>query len=182
MQTYESQPVSTGNLYYYYYPVQEAPVIVESPAADRNDLSDPLVLILLPILVIIGFLAILSILNVTFAGRSFSGRQATGPSPMENKFGTFEDLKNNVDGLLERYYSALESEDCMNRIVCELGTKAKNLSGKDWILKALDWIIPASMQSRIETFRESVSQGYDVNQCKKYFCDSEQIIETRRRK
>jgi hypothetical protein len=27
VQTYESQPVSTGNLYYYYYPVQEAPII-----------------------------------------------------------------------------------------------------------------------------------------------------------
>ena len=36
---------------------------VEKQDNNRNDLSDPLVLILLPILVIIGFLAILSILS-----------------------------------------------------------------------------------------------------------------------
>jgi hypothetical protein len=38
-------------------------LITVEKADDRNDLSDPLVLILLPILVIIGFLAILSILS-----------------------------------------------------------------------------------------------------------------------
>lgn len=172
-QTYAA-PASTGNLYYYYYPVVPETQLIER---DDNEL-DPLVIILIPITIIIGFLAILSIINVVFVnGRSFTGRQST-----ESPFGSFTNLQGEVDNLLLKYYEVLESEECMDRVVCELGTKAKNLSGKDYLLRALDWIIPTSLSTRIETFKKSVTQGYEVHECKKYACDSRPLIDLTRRK
>jgi len=160
-------PASTGHLYYYYYPV--VPEVVEK--AD-NDEIDPLVAVLLPITVLVGFLALLSIINTSIntGGRSF-GRQDS-----ESTFGSFAQLQTEIDEKLNTYYQILESESCMDRVVCELGTKAKNLSGKDYLLSALDWIIPSSMTERINTFKTAVSQGYEVHQCKEYACASSQAI------
>ena len=56
--TYQ-QPVSTGNLYYYYYPVAAQPIVEKS---DSDDL-DPIVLVLLPVAALVGLLALLSIFS-----------------------------------------------------------------------------------------------------------------------
>ena len=48
--------MSTGNLYYYYYPVAAQPIVEKSD----DDELDPLVLVLLPITLLIGVLALLS--------------------------------------------------------------------------------------------------------------------------
>jgi hypothetical protein len=49
-------------------------------------------------------------------------------------------------------------------------------------MTALDWIIPQQMKSRIETFKEAANEGYEVHVCKnKYQCDSEKLIQTRRK-
>ena len=52
-------PVSTGNLYYYYYPVAAYPI---NEKADEDEL-DPLVLVLLPVALLVGFLALVSIFS-----------------------------------------------------------------------------------------------------------------------
>ena len=59
METSYQQPASTGNLYYYYYPVAAYPL------NEKNDSEelDPLVLVLLPVTVLIGILALLSIFS-----------------------------------------------------------------------------------------------------------------------
>lgn len=36
-----------------------------------------------------------------------------------------------VDSLLSKYTMALESDECMDRIICELGVKASGLPSKD---------------------------------------------------
>jgi len=103
-------------------------------------------------------------------------------NPLNDAFGSFDQLKSQVDSLLERYYHALESESCMDRVVCELGTKAKDLSGKNMLMTALDWIIPTHMSSKISTFKAAVNQGYEVHECKaKFYCDSHKVIQTRRK-
>ena len=61
METSQSyhQPASTGNLYYYYYPVAAYPLNEKND----DDELDPLVLVLLPVTILIGLLALLSIFS-----------------------------------------------------------------------------------------------------------------------
>jgi hypothetical protein len=49
------------------------------------------------------------------------------------------------------------------RVVCELGSKAKDLSGRNMLLTALDWIIPTHMSSRITTFKAAVNEVRNPN-------------------
>jgi len=179
-------PVSQGNLYYYYYPVQAEPIVEKS-----DDELDPLVLVLLPITILVGILALISVINVSVTGRALYGSAdvqgrsfpTTGrQNSLNAAFGSFDQLKAEVDRMLERYYHALENESCMDRVVCELGTKAKDLSGKNMLMTALDWIIPEHMSGRISTFKDAVNQGYEVHQCKqKFYCDSSKLIQTNRK-
>lgn len=172
---YEAQqPVSTGNLYYYYYPVAAHP-IAEKTDTEEDDI-DTLLLILVPIVILLGGISLLNAAGViTFNGRSF-GRQ----SPLDAAFGTFADLQAELDAMLEKYYDALDSESCMDRTVCELGTKASDISGKEWLISALDWVIPAQMSHRVATFKEAAREGYDVHACRKYHCEADKIIQARR--
>ena len=60
LQNEYTAPVSTGNLYYYYYPVAAYPL---NEKADQSDELDPLVLVLLPVALLVGFLALISIFS-----------------------------------------------------------------------------------------------------------------------
>merc|ERR1711971_1502129 len=94
-------PVSQGNLYYYYYPVQAEPLVEKS-----DDELDPLVLVLLPITILVGVLAIISVINVSVTGRALHGVQGrafptTGrQNSLNAAFGSFEQLKAEVDRML----------------------------------------------------------------------------------
>ena len=61
------------------------------------------------------------------SGRSFGSRS----SALDEKFGSFEELQEAIDLQLSKYMSALDSERCMDRIVCELGVKASNIPHKN---------------------------------------------------
>ena len=54
--------MSTGNLYYYYYPVAAYP-LDEKVGQEAEDELDPLVLVLLPVALLVGFLALVSIFS-----------------------------------------------------------------------------------------------------------------------
>ena len=54
--------MSTGNLYYYYYPVAAYPLNEKADAQSEDEL-DPLVLVLLPVALLVGFLALVSIFS-----------------------------------------------------------------------------------------------------------------------
>jgi len=171
-------PVSTGNLYYYYYPVAAYPL---NEKADQSDELDPLVLVLLPVALLVGFLALISIFNVSFnrSARSFDGSSSWRQNEV---FGSWDQLQDKVDNLLQNYYAALESESCMDRVVCELGTQANNITGKTLLITALDWFTPSAMKSRIDIFKDAANEGYAVHVCKsKYFCDSNNMIQARRK-
>lgn len=182
LQNEYTAPVSTGNLYYYYYPVAAYPLDEKVGQEAEDDELDPLVLVLIPAALLAGFLALVSIFNVSFnrsAARSFD----TNESWRQNEvFGSWDQLQDKVDNLLENYYAALESESCMDRVVCELGTQANNISGKTLLITALDWFTPTAMRSRIDIFKEAANEGYAPHICKsKYFCDSQNLIQARRK-
>ena len=46
-------------------------------------------------------------------------------------FGAASGLGAEVDLLLSKYALALQSEECMDRIICELGVNASGLQGKE---------------------------------------------------
>ena len=122
-------PVSQGNLYYYYYPVAAYPVNAQatdkvSATSGTSDLlSSPLLFILVPLLLLLVAVPVIALLSNTSTGRAFSGRN----SDLDEKFGSFAELQTAIDYQLEKYMTALDSEDCMDRIVCELGVKASNI-------------------------------------------------------
>jgi hypothetical protein len=123
-------PVSQGNLYYYYYPVAAYPVNAQatdkvSATSGTSDLlSSPLLFILVPLLLLLVAVPVIALLsNNNNNGRSFRGRG----SDLDEKFGSFAELQTAIDYQLEKYMTALDSEDCMDRIVCELGVKASNI-------------------------------------------------------
>ena len=54
----------------------------------------------------------------------------TGRS-LDEKFGSFSELQNEIDLLLGKYVTALDSDNCMERIICELGVKASGVPSKE---------------------------------------------------
>jgi hypothetical protein len=127
-------PVSQGNLYYYYYPVAAYPVhasdkVSSSGSSGASDiLSSPLIYILVPLLLLLLAVPLLALTGVnTSSGRSFDARN----SALDEKFGSFAELQEEVDRQLTKYMAALDSENCMDRIVCELGVKASNVPSKE---------------------------------------------------
>ena len=63
LQNEYTAPVSTGNLYYYYYPVAAYPLEDKVGQDAEDDELDPLVLVLIPAALLAGFLALVSIFS-----------------------------------------------------------------------------------------------------------------------
>ena len=128
----QSQPVSTGNLYYYYYPVAAYPLYDNQPhnrvhnqqassssygAPSYNSYPEesslsPLLFLLVPLVLLLLAIPFLGLLGVNVTGaRSFDSNS----------------LSRTVDDLLAKYVEALDSDQCMDRIFCELGVKAQGI-------------------------------------------------------
>ena len=135
---YESgTPVSQGNLYYYYYPVAAYPVhasdkVSNSASASSGSgglLESPLVFILVPLVLLLLAAPLVALfVNTGSTSRSFGSYRQ---SSMDEKFGSFAELQEAIDYQLAKYMTALDSENCMDRIVCELGVKASNIPHKN---------------------------------------------------
>ncbi|TRY70308.1 hypothetical protein TCAL_15060 [Tigriopus californicus] len=134
----------SGNLYYY-YPVAAYPIA--DPISNKDSASSygnnyvqtedsnlsPLIYLLVPLVILIvaiPFLALLGV-NVTGSRQFLSGRS----KDLDEKFGSFSDLQREIDVLLEKYVNALESYQCKDRIVCELGVRAQGLTGKEMFFR-----------------------------------------------
>ena len=85
----------------------------------------PLVLLLLAVPLVTMFVNTSSSRNA----RSFNGHGRS--SELDDKFGSFEELQQAIDRQLAKYMTALDSDHCMDRIVCELGVKASNIPHKN---------------------------------------------------
>lgn len=74
---------------------------------------------------------------------------------------------------LERYYSiyrtAVEKEDCMNRIICELGDAMSGVRGKSTVLTVIEKVVPNWMVNKMGVFKHAALSG-EYGKCKKYMC------------
>ncbi|UYV62873.1 hypothetical protein LAZ67_2002198 [Cordylochernes scorpioides] len=77
------------------------------------------------------------------------------------------------DSRLERYLalyrSAVENEDCMSRIVCEMGDAVSDVKGKTAILTIMEKFTPAWMRQKMSIFK-SAALTSEMGKCKKYKC------------
>jgi len=169
-------PVSQGNLYYYYYPVAAYPVNshatdkVSAPSGTSDLLSSPLLFILVPLLLLLVAVPVIALLSNTSTGRSFSGRN----SDLDEKFGSFSELQTAIDYQLAKYMTALDSENCMDRIVCELGVKASNIPHKNMFYSVVEWLAPEHGllgYGRMTILKQAASGKYTMESCKKYMCN-----------
>ncbi|KAL3226556.1 hypothetical protein MRX96_024894 [Rhipicephalus microplus] len=74
---------------------------------------------------------------------------------------------------LERYFkiyrAAVESEECMNRIVCELGDAVSNVRGKSALLTVMEKFAPGWMNNKIGVFKNA-ALTVDTTKCSRYKC------------
>lgn len=167
-------PVSQGNLYYYYYPVAAYPVHADdkvSGSSSGSSLTDsPLVFILVPLVLLLIAVPVISLLLNNNSGRSFGSRS----SALDEKFGSFEELQEAIDLQLSKYMSALDSERCMDRIVCELGVKASNIPHKNLFFSVVEWIAPEHGllgYGRMTILKQAAEGNYSMNSCRKFVCN-----------
>lgn len=179
-------PVSQGNLYYYYYPVAAYPV--EGPhhssASDKVSaassagglLDGPVLYILVPLVLLLVVGAVVGLFvtsGTTTTGRSFDGSTGRN-SDLDEKFGSFAELQNAIDSQLSKYMHALDSENCMDRIVCELGTKASNIPHKNLFYSVVEWLAPEHGllgYGRMTILKQAASGKYTMESCKKFACN-----------
>jgi len=120
--------------------------------------------ILMPMLALAGLsLLIPSVTSLGAAGRK---KRSVDDSAKESATGSYIDR-------LERYYSiyrtAVEKEECMNRIICELGDAMSGVRGKSAFVTVLEKFVPQWMGNKVGVFKASALSG-EYGKCKKYTC------------
>jgi len=186
-------PVSQGNLYYYYYPVAAYPVNGphQGSASDKVSssstsdlLESPLLFILVPLVLLLVGGAVLAFFvtgTTTTTGRSFYGSTGRN-SDLDEKFGSFAELQTAIDYQLTKYMTALDSENCMDRIVCELGVKASNIPHKNLFYSVVEWLAPEHGllgYGRMTILKQAASGKYTMESCKKYTCNPPASIQAK---
>ena len=150
--SYDSSAAAPVSTYYYYYPVAAYPIHNSQQAYDRNGNhgssggysggsgltsgidKSPIVFLLVPLVLLLLAVPALALLGANVnTGRGFDSLGRS--SDLDEKFGSFADLQSEIDLLLGKYMVALESDQCMDRIVCEMGVKASGLPNKDLLFK-----------------------------------------------
>merc|ERR1719203_953544 len=143
---------------------------VSATSGTSDLLSSPLLFILVPLLLLSVAVPVIALLSNTSTGRAFSGRN----SDLDEKFGSFAELQTAIDYQLAKYMTALDSEDCMDRIVCELGVKASNIPHKNMFYSVVEWLAPEHGllgYGRMTILKQAASGKYTMESCKKYMCN-----------
>jgi len=155
---------SQGNLYYYYYPVQE----YGSTEADGGDF-DIFTAIILPLLILGGLLLLLSSLTFTLTtGRSLEG-EAQEPALMDQ-------LHDEIERVFYIYLNAFENEQCLQRTICRMGAYSKELKGKDFVLGLVEPLVPEGMKGNLAIFKKAAESGYETGKCKKFRCLAPKLL------
>lgn len=147
-----------------------------------------------PLLIILGGLVLLLVAIPIVAAFSNNGNAGIGRSLTDSRpfiadafrsFGAASGLGAEVDLLLSKYALALESEECMDRIICELGVNASELQGKELFFSVVDWLIPRKeMNSLLGSGRMSVlrraatDDAYSLRICRnKFICNPPTLVQ-----
>jgi hypothetical protein len=120
--------------------------------------------ILMPMLALAGLSLLIP--TVTSLGSSGRKKRSIEDNAKESAMTGYVDR-------LERYYSiyrtAVEKEDCMNRIICELGDAMSGVRGKNTVLTVIEKIVPTWMVNKIGVFKHAALSA-EYGKCKKYMC------------
>merc|ERR1712179_77913 len=155
---------SQGNLYYYYYPVQE----YGSTEAGTGDF-DIFTAIILPLLILGGLLLLLSSLTFTLTtGRAMSDEKQE-PQLMEQ-------LHDEIERVFYAYLKSFESEQCIQRAVCDMGAYSKNLKGKEFVLGYVEPLVPEGMKGNMAIFKKAALSGQETGKCNKYRCAPPKLL------
>jgi len=150
-----------GNMYYYYYPVDES----------GHDLAgsgfDVFTSIILPLVILGGLLLALSSLTFTFTGRAM--REGQEP-------GLVEQLHSEVERIFNIYMSAMESEECVQRALCQSGSYAKTFKHKNVIMSVAQAFVPEHMKGNMDIFKAAAKDGFEMKKCHKYKCKAPKIF------
>jgi len=156
---------SQGNLYYYYYPVEE----YGSTEASGGDF-DIFTAIILPLLILGGLLLLLSSLTFTLTtGRALSEETKGEPDLMEQ-------LHTEIERVFYIYLNAFESEQCLQRTICEMGAYSKEFKGKDFVLNMVEPLVPEGMKGNLAIFKKAAESGYETGKCRKYRCIAPKLM------
>ncbi|XP_066941174.1 uncharacterized protein [Macrobrachium rosenbergii] len=159
-QTYDTG--SQGNLYYYYYPVEEygSTDTAEAP-------FDIFTAIILPLLILGGLLLLLSSLTFTLTG---NGRSLTDEPDL------MDQLHTEIERVFYIYLNAFESEQCLQRTICEMGAYSKSFKGKDFVISMIEPLVPEGMKGNLAIFKKAATSGYETGKCKKFRCVAPKLL------
>jgi hypothetical protein len=79
---------------------------------------------------------------------------------------------------IERYYgiykNAVESDECMSRLICEFGDAVKDIGGKGPVMSVIEHLVPSWMTGKMHLFKEAAmsSKESSKEKCKKYVCQN----------
>ncbi|XP_045615303.1 uncharacterized protein [Procambarus clarkii] len=155
---------SQGNLYYYYYPVSEY------GSAETSDADFGLfTAIILPLLILGGVLLLLSSLTFTL-----TTQRALSDAPQEPDF--MAQLHDEIERVFYIYLNAFESEQCLQRTICEMGAYSKDFKGKDMVLGLVEPLVPEGMKGNLAIFKKAAQSGYETGKCKKFRCVAPKLL------
>jgi len=155
---------SQGNLYYYYYPVQE----YGSTEAETAGF-DIFTAIILPLLILGGLLLLLSSLTFTLTtGRALESEKQE-PTLVDQ-------LHDEIERVFYIYLNAFENEQCLQRTICEMGAYSNDFKGKDFVLGLIEPMVPEGMKGNLAIFKKAAQSGYETGKCKKFRCVAPKLL------
>ncbi|KAI9553075.1 hypothetical protein GHT06_020966 [Daphnia sinensis] len=172
---------SPPSQYYYYVPVKESkekgPSLKDMLEKDKEALFALLpdnnkhltneqkiwLSVLTPLIVVALVIPLAAILfsgfTITTNGRKFGELNIT-------------DMKKSILDIVEGYGSVLETEECMQRIICDLGSYTKAIPGTSYILTFLSALVPDTMKNNMAIFQKAATYGADKAQCNSFKCSA----------
>lgn len=116
-------------------------------------------------LVAVGSLALLSPLALGRKKRDLDGLEESDDG-LEKSPDAVERLRARVTGI---YSDVVKSDECIERLVCELGGAAKNVYYKESILRVMNYFAPSPYKKYLNTLKSAAYTG-DTSKCRLIKC------------
>ncbi|RWS17146.1 hypothetical protein B4U79_12403, partial [Dinothrombium tinctorium] len=121
--------------------------------------------IIMPMLALAGLSLLIP--TVTSLGTAATGRRRrSADKAKESALGTY---LNRLDRYYSLYKTAVEREECMNRIICELGDVMSNVRGKSTFFTVIEKLVPNWMGNKVGVLKNGALSP-EYGKCKKYSC------------
>ncbi|KFM56775.1 hypothetical protein X975_09422, partial [Stegodyphus mimosarum] len=120
--------------------------------------------LIMPMLALAGLTMLIPTVTSNLGSRNKRSTDAQATSPL-SMISEYKDK-------LERYYSlyrtAVEKEECMNRIICEFGSAVSDIKGKGAVVLVLEKLVPKHMRPKMNVFKAG-ALSTEIGKCKKLF-------------